>query len=30
MNKRLVKRTTYNAPKMRFFCVDLPSRMNRY
>jgi len=29
MIKNLVLRTVYNAPKMRFFCVGLPSRMNR-
>jgi len=30
MNKILVMRTAYSASKNRFFCVDLPSRMNRY
>ncbi|KFZ27353.1 MAG: hypothetical protein KQ78_00403 [Candidatus Izimaplasma bacterium HR2] len=30
MNKLLVMTMTYNVSKNRFFCVDLPSRMNRY
>jgi hypothetical protein len=30
MIKNLVVTTVYYAPKNRFFCVDLPSRMNRF
>jgi len=30
MNRNLVMRTAYSVSKNRLFCVDLPSRMNRY
>lgn len=30
MNKVLIMTIAYNVAKNRFFCVDLPSRMNRF